>query len=129
MAKDRQPTSDAVAILQRRYFEGKPEMLAALEQARLDARIAQQIYELRTTDGLTQRELAERVGTTASVICRLEDADYRGHSLSILQRIAVALWRQVEVRLVPSRSGADRRMSKSKRRGAMAKRKKAKLAT
>lgn len=37
---------------------------------------------------LSQRELAKLVGTTASVICRLEDADYDGHSLSMLIRIA-----------------------------------------
>ncbi len=41
------------------------------------------------------------VGTTASVICRLEDADYEGHSLAMLQRIAAALNKRVEIRFVP----------------------------
>ena len=40
---------------------------------------------------ITQRQLAKKVGTTASVICRLEDADYQGHSLAMLRRIAAAL--------------------------------------
>ncbi len=40
------------------------------------------------------------VGTTASVICLLEDADYEGHSLSMLRRIAAALHRRVEIRFV-----------------------------
>jgi transcriptional regulator with XRE-family HTH domain len=55
--------------------------------------------------GLSQRKLAERVGTSASAICRLEDADYEGHSLSILKRIAEALDQRVEVRFVPRQSG------------------------
>ena len=53
---------------------------------------------------LTQKQLAERVGTTQSVIARLEDADYEGHSLSMLQRIAAAVNKRFEVRFVsPSR--------------------------
>ena len=48
------------------------------------------------------------VGTTASVICRLEDADYEGHSMAMLNRIAGALDRRVEIRFVPvKKSGAQ----------------------
>jgi len=47
--------------------------------------------------------LARLVGTTASVICRLEDADYEGHSLAMLRRIAEALDKRVEIRFVSSR--------------------------
>ena len=35
-----------------------------------------------------QKKLAKLVGTTQSVIARLEDADYQGHSLNMLGRIA-----------------------------------------
>ena|SRR2546426_266334 len=94
-------TSDAIKILDRRYYEGKLERLASLEKERLNADIAREIYALRTTAKLTQRALAELVGTTASVICRLEDADYEGHSLSMLQRIATALGRRVQIHLIP----------------------------
>jgi hypothetical protein len=41
------------------------------------------------------------IGTTESVISRLEDADYTGHSLSMLRRIADALGKRVEIRFVP----------------------------
>jgi hypothetical protein len=41
------------------------------------------------------------IGTTASVISRLEDADYEGHSLAMLRRIAAALDKRVEIRFVP----------------------------
>jgi ribosome-binding protein aMBF1 (putative translation factor) len=96
----RRPTADAVAILHRRYYEGKPDRLAALEQARANDDVARKIAALRTEAGLSQRELAKLVGTTASVICRLEDADYEGHSLAMLHRIAAALNRRVEIRFV-----------------------------
>lgn len=92
--------ADAVTILHRRYFKGNPERLALLEDERANAAIARQIYALRERAGLTQRELARRVRTTASVICRLEDADYQGHSLAMLRRIAAALKMRVEVRFV-----------------------------
>ena len=48
------------------------------------------VREMRESAGLTQVELAKRIGTTQSVIARLEDAEYRGQSLSMLERIAAA---------------------------------------
>ena len=101
--KKRRPTSDAVEILHRRYYEGHPERLASLEEERANLDIACRIYDLRDKAGLTQKELAKRVGTTPSVISRLEDADYEGHSLSMLRRIAAALDKRVEIRFVPLR--------------------------
>jgi ribosome-binding protein aMBF1 (putative translation factor) len=46
------------------------------------------VREMREDAGLTQTELAKKVRTTQSVIARLEDAEYTGHSLSMLERIA-----------------------------------------
>ena len=100
-SKRRKPTKDAVAILHRRYFEGLPKKLAILEEERSNAVVARQIYDLREKSGFSQRELAKLVGTTASVICRLENADYEGHSLAMLSRIAAALNKRVEIRFVP----------------------------
>jgi transcriptional regulator with XRE-family HTH domain len=65
-----------------------------------DALVGQLIYAARTEAGLTQKQLAERIGTDQRVISRLEDADYRGHSLSMLRRIAEALGKTLEIRLV-----------------------------
>src|SRR6266853_1328440 len=94
-------TSDAVEILHRRFYEGKPTRLKSLEEARANEEIARKIQELRAAAKLTQTQLAKLVGTTASVICRLEDADYEGHSLAMLRRIGRALNQRVEIRFVP----------------------------
>ncbi len=44
---------------------------------------------MREDAGLTQTELAKKVGTTQSVIARLEDAEYSGHSLTMFERIPI----------------------------------------
>ncbi len=106
MKKKREPTSDAVEILHRRYYEGRPERIAELEQVRADMEVARLIHDLRKAAGLSQRALAKKLGTTASVICRLEDADYEGHSLSMLNRIAAALGKRVQIRFVPEKRSA-----------------------
>lgn len=106
MSRRRKSTTDAVEILHRRFFKGQPDRLKVLEEARADDEVARKIFELRTKAGLTQAQLAKLIGTTASVISRLEDADYEGHSLAMLRRIAAALNKRVEIRFVPIRRSA-----------------------
>ena len=106
MAKMIKPTSDAVEVLHRRFYEGKPSRLKNLEEARANEEIARKICELRRAAGLTQTQLGKLIGTTASVICRLEDADYEGHSLAMLRRIGAALNQRVQIRFVPIRRSA-----------------------
>jgi predicted transcriptional regulator len=79
-------TSDTVAILDRMAGES-PERRRLTEEARINAAVAQLIYAARTKARLSQAELADKLGTKQSVISRLEDADYEGHSLGMLQRI------------------------------------------
>ena len=100
MKKKIRESSDAAGILHRRYYEGLPERMAGLEEERRNAAVGRRIFELRTKAGVTQRQLAKLVGTTASVICRLEDAEYEGHSVSMLRRIARALDQRLEIRFV-----------------------------
>lgn len=90
-----------------RYIGNDPEQQQAFEEALADYDVARRIYDLRTKAGLSQRELARRIGTSASVICQLEDADYQGHSLLMLRRIAAALDKRVEIRFVPVRRKAQ----------------------
>ena len=95
-----QTTTDALEILER-VFGADRELASLLEEERVHARIARQIYALRTDLDLTQGELAERVGTTQSAIARLEDADYEGHSVRMLRKVASALGARLDVYLVP----------------------------
>lgn len=96
----RKKTSDALVILER--MTGKsPKMRALVAQARINAAVAQLIYSAREAAGLTQKELAELVGTKQPVIARLEDANYEGHSLTMLQRIATALNQRLEINFSP----------------------------
>ena len=110
--KTRKPTTDAIEILHRRYYEGRPERLKELEEARVEDEVAHKIYALRTKAGLSQRQLAKLVGTSASAICRLEDADYEGHSMAMLKRIAEALNKRVEIRFVSVRPSKARKTSR-----------------
>ena len=103
MTKKRKTTSNAVEILHRQYYVGRPERLADLDEARAEDELARKIYELREQAGLTQARLARLVGTTPSVISRLEDSDYEGHSLTMLKRIAAAVNKRVEIRFVPKK--------------------------
>lgn len=98
-------TTDALTILDRMAGES-PELRRLTQEARVNAAAAQLIYAARTEAGLSQAELADRIGTKQSVISRLEDADYEGHSLSMLQRIAAALGQSLEIRfLSPDKRG------------------------
>jgi len=94
-------TTDGLEIIHERFYAGRPQRIAELEEAIANDDVARKIYGLRTAAGLTQRQLAKMIGTTASVICRLEDADYEGHSLAMLNRIAAALNKRVKIEFVP----------------------------
>jgi ribosome-binding protein aMBF1 (putative translation factor) len=101
--KSRKFNSGTVQFLYDRYVGTGPERVEAYEREVLNAGMARRIFDLRTKAGLSQRDLAARVGTSASAICRLEDADYEGHSLSLLKRIADALGAHLEIRFVRSK--------------------------
>lgn len=98
MAK--QTTKNALKILDRVTGDDR-ELRDLIAQETLNCRIARMIYNARKQSGLTQAQLAEAVGTTQSVIARLEDADYEGHSLSMLQRIADALHQRITIDFEP----------------------------
>jgi ribosome-binding protein aMBF1 (putative translation factor) len=93
-------TTDALKILT--HMAGNdPARQKQFEEEFANREIASQIYSLRRKAGLSQAALARRVRTQQSVISRLEDADYEGHSLAMLNRIAAALKQRVEIRFVP----------------------------
>jgi ribosome-binding protein aMBF1 (putative translation factor) len=84
---------------------------AGIAQAKINFEVAQMIFDARA--GLSQSALAALIGSKQPVIARLEDADYEGHSLTMLQRIAAALEQRLILRFVPQRSRAKRRPAPS----------------
>ena len=78
MASKKRFQSEALQHIYDTFIGNDPKQVAAFEQDLIGIEVAKRIYDLRTKAGLTQRELAKKVGTTASVICRLEEADYEG---------------------------------------------------
>jgi len=99
---------DALDQLIDKFVADDPGRRALLDEEIVNVEAAQLVYDLRKRAGLSQRELAKKVGTTASVICRMEQADYES-SLPMLRRIAGALNRRLELRAVPVRPRTTRR--------------------
>jgi predicted transcriptional regulator len=95
-------TKDALKIIDQITGDDAALQQMIAEES-INAQVARMIYEARTGARLTQKELANLVGTKQPVIARLEDADYEGHSLSMLQRIAAALDKRVDIRLVTTK--------------------------
>lgn len=93
-------TKEATRILDQMTGDDQ-ELQQMIAGETLNAEMARLIYEARAAAALTQAELAALIGTQQPVIARLEDADYEGHSLSMLQRIAAALHQRIEIHFVP----------------------------
>ena len=94
----RKKTKNALELIAR-DVGAAPGFRARVEEEKFNAQVARMVLEARAAAGLTQQELADLAGTTQPVIARLENADYEGHSLRMLRRIARALNRHLEIRL------------------------------
>jgi len=95
-------TTNAVDILKKRLGDS-PERRQQIDQEKERLSAACLIHEARTRAGLTQKELAEKVGTKQSVISRMENADYEGHTLSMLMKVAEALDMRLHLSLEPKK--------------------------
>src|SRR5262245_18126910 len=73
----------------------------AYEALELEYQIARQMLKARSRAGLTQDAVAERMGTTKSVISRLESAGKHAPSLTTLKRYASAVGCELQVKLIP----------------------------
>ena len=75
-----------------------PEFAAAYYELEPEFQVAREVIRLRLEKGLTQKELAELVGTKQSGISRLENASVKP-SLGFLQKVARALGARIEIHL------------------------------
>jgi len=104
MAKKR-GASKASDVIYHRYYKGKPPERIAEANATMAALVlGDKIRLLREKAGLTQAQLARKVGTQPSQISRIEDADYEGHSVDTLRRIATALHATLRIEFEPAGS-------------------------
>lgn len=87
----KQRSTSAREILHRRVYQGKPDRQDELDRTRREMALGMKIRRIREEAGLTQQELAAMIGTQPSAISRIEDADYDGHSVPLLERVAEAL--------------------------------------
>jgi transcriptional regulator with XRE-family HTH domain len=84
------------------FIGDDPESVRRYEEHLAHLNIGLELNRLRTEAGLTLKEVAEKVGTQSSAISRLEQADYDGHSLSMLRKVAAVFGRRVVVSLPPA---------------------------
>ena len=76
----------------------------AYEALELEYQLAGQMLKARSRAGLTQAAVAERMGTTKSAISRLESAGKHAPSLATLQRYALAVGCELQIKLVPQKT-------------------------
>jgi DNA-binding XRE family transcriptional regulator len=73
------------------------DLLDSVEEEIFHAELAMKLQQIRKAAGLTQKKLAEMIKTQQSVISRIEDSDYDGHSLSVVRKIATALGKRIRI--------------------------------
>lgn len=107
-------TTNAVDILKKRLGDS-PERRQQIDQEKGRISAACLIHEARIRAGLIQKELAEKVGTKQSVISSMENADYEGHTLSMLMKVAEALDMRLNLSLEPKKEPLETRTARRRR--------------
>ncbi|RZI59493.1 MAG: XRE family transcriptional regulator [Rubrivivax sp.] len=91
----------AMGLLQQRSEWRDKEYRDLYMEEAVDQGIAWQIRINRERRGLSQKRLAETLGTQQSAVSRLEDPDYGAHSLDTLKELARAFDCALLLKLVP----------------------------
>src|SRR5438067_11444340 len=114
-AKRKVASAKATEILFDRFYRGRPQRIAQLKRTRQELALGRKIRELRESHGLSQAQLARALRTQAPAISRIEDADYDGHSLRILRKIADYFHQDLIVTFQPKRPSpaAAKRLERS----------------
>jgi len=83
-----------------------PTFQAQVEEELAAINVAQDLVALRESRGLSQAQLADRLGITQSAIAQLESARPKNVELRTLVRVATALGAHVDVSIRPRRQTA-----------------------
>ncbi len=82
----------------RMKWKADPEFRKEIEALRPEFKLARALIEARARAGLSQSDVAERMGTSQPAVARLESG--RKPTLKALERYAEAVGMKVEIRLV-----------------------------
>lgn len=77
----------------------RQKALEAINRERINLQCAMTVRDIRKRANLSQKELAKMIGTSQSAIARIENFEYGGRTITMLQRIADALGYAVEIQL------------------------------
>ncbi len=84
----------------------RADVKKAYEESKEEFGFFDEFLRARAAAGMTQAQVAERIGTTQSAIARLESgAAKHSPSLATLRKYARAVGRRLEVRLVREKKG------------------------
>ena len=93
----------SLELLHQTLYAGHPDRLAGLEQARLEDELGRRVRSLREAAGLTQTQLARRLGVAPGFVADLEEAAIETNYLLWLQRVAAVVSKRVQIRCLPLR--------------------------
>lgn len=83
----------------KKIIASNPEVAAELESNAVEYQVISEIIRARSEQKVSQKELAERIGTRQSNISRLESGNYNP-SLEFLEKVAEALGKKLEIRFI-----------------------------
>lgn len=83
-----------------------PDFKRAWQELDTEFTLLEALIKAREEAGLTQEELAERIGTKQPALSRLEKGGFRKANIETLRKIAHALDHRLVVKLEPSKRPA-----------------------
>ncbi len=86
-----------------------PELASAVEERLAEMKIEQELVALREKEGLSQRDLAVKIGTSQPYIAKLESGRIRNLGLKTLAKYAAATGTRLNVSFEPLQHHPARR--------------------
>jgi transcriptional regulator with XRE-family HTH domain len=83
-------------------LDADPRLAREVEDLVLEMKLEQQIIALREKRGLTQRQLARRLGTSQPYVAKLESGRVKNLGVRTLVKCARALGGSVSIRMLPA---------------------------
>lgn len=90
-----------------------PEMRAIYEEEAAKKALWLQLVEARQEAGLTQSQMAERLGVTQSQVARIEEKGYEAYTLTTLRRYVEALGRDFRLEVTIAHAPQQEQIAES----------------